>query len=112
MKRLALVLFAVLMAVTSTLTLAHGRGRVSLGFHFGVPLGWYQPWYYAPPPVYYYPPAPVVVRPPEPTVFVERGDVVPEGSASWYFCRESNGYYPYVKQCPGGWERVPARPPQ
>jgi hypothetical protein len=45
-------------------------------------------------------------------VFVERADVVPEGAASWYFCRESNGYYPYVKQCPGGWERVPARPPQ
>jgi hypothetical protein len=110
MKRVALVLVAALLAVTSSMALAHGRGRVSLGFHFGVPLGWYQPWYYAPPPAYYYPPAAVVVRPPEPTVYVERGDVVPEGTASWYFCRESNGYYPYVKQCPGGWERVPAQP--
>jgi hypothetical protein len=110
MKRVALVLVAALLAVTSSTAIAHGRGRVSLGFHFGVPLGWYQPWYYAPPPAYYYPPAAVVVRPPEPTVYVERGDVVPEGTASWYFCRESNGYYPYVKQCPGGWERVPAQP--
>jgi hypothetical protein len=110
MKRVALALVAALLAVTSSMALAHGRGRVSLGFHFGVPLGWYQPWYYAPPPAYYYPPAAVVVRPPEPTVYVERGDVVPEGTASWYFCRESNGYYPYVKQCPGGWERVPAQP--
>jgi hypothetical protein len=110
MKRVALVLVAALLAVTSSMALADGRGRVSLGFHFGVPLGWYQPWYYAPPPAYYYPPAAVVVRPPEPTVYVERGDVVPEGTASWYFCRESNGYYPYVKQCPGGWQRVPAQP--
>ena len=110
MKRLALALVAVLLAVASASTFAHGRGRVTLGLHFGVPLGWYQPWYYAPPPVYYYPsPA---ITPPAPTTYVERSDVVPEGTASWYFCRESNGYYPYVKQCPGGWERVPARPPQ
>jgi hypothetical protein len=109
MKRLALALFAILIAAMSGTALAHGRGRVSLGFHFGVPLGWYQPWYYAPPPVYYYP-GPAVVAPPAPTVYVERSDVVPEGTASWYFCRESNGYYPYVKQCPGGWERVPAQP--
>ena len=81
-----------------------------LGFHFGVPL--YHHWYYAPAPVYYYPPAPVVVQPPAPAVYVERGDVVPESAGTWYFCRESNSYYPYVKQCPGGWTRVPAQPSQ
>ena len=115
MKRLALLLLATLLAATSATALAGGRHRhhshLSLGFHFGVPLGWYHPWYWSPPPVYY-PVAPVVVQPPAPTAFVERSDVVPEGTASWYFCRESNGYYPYVKACPGGWERVPARPPQ
>jgi hypothetical protein len=114
MKRVALALILVL-AAGSALAGGrhhhHGHGRISLGFHFGVPLGWYHPWYYAPP-AYYYPAAPVVVQPPAPTTFVERSDVVPEGAASWYFCRESNGYYPYVKQCPGGWERVPARPAQ
>jgi hypothetical protein len=110
MRRLALVTLAALLAVASASALAHGRGRVTLGFHFGVPLGWYSPWYYAPPPAYYYPP--VVVQPSPPTAYVERSDVVPEGTASWYFCRESNSYYPYVKTCPGGWERVPARPPQ
>jgi hypothetical protein len=115
MKRLALAVLASLLAFTSAAALAggrHGHGRISLGFHFGVPLGWYQPWYYAPPPVYYYPSAPVVVQPPAPTTYVERSDVVPEGTASWYFCRESDGYYPYVKQCPGGWQRVPAQPSQ
>ena len=111
MKRVVLALILVL-ASGSALAGGrhHGHGRISLGFHFGVPLGWYHPWYYAPPPVYYYPSAPLVVQPPAPTVFVERSDVVPEGAASWYFCRESNAYYPYVKQCPGGWQRVPARP--
>jgi hypothetical protein len=108
MKRVLLIL---VLAAISGSALAHGRGgqRVSFGLHFGVPFGYYSPWYY-PPPVYYYPAAPVVIQPAAPPVYVERSDVVPEGSASWYFCRESNSYYPYVKQCPGGWTRVPAQP--
>jgi hypothetical protein len=114
MKRVALALILVL-AAGSALAGGrhhhHGHGRISLGFHFGVPLGWYHPWHYAPPAYYYYP-APVVVQPAAPTTFVERSDVVPEGAGSWYFCRDSNGYYPYVKQCPGGWQRVPAQPSQ
>ena len=112
MKRVILVLA---LAALSGSALAHGRGgpRVSFGFHFGVPI--YSPWYpayYPAPyyPYYYYPAAPVVVQPPAPPVYVERSDVVPEGSGTWYFCRESNSYYPYVKQCPGGWSRVPAQP--
>jgi hypothetical protein len=24
----------------------------------------------------------------------------------WYYCRQANGYYPYVRQCPGGWMKV------
>jgi hypothetical protein len=101
------------LAAMSTPALAGGRHhhhgpRVSLGFHFGVPL--FSPWYYHPAPVYYYPAAPVYVQPPAPPVYVERSDVVPEGAGTWYFCRESNTYYPYVKQCPGGWTRVPAQP--
>src|SRR5687767_2911934 len=114
MKRLTLGILVALLAATSGAAFAggrhHGHGRISLGFHFGVPLGWYSPWYY-PPPAYYYPPS-VVVQPSSPPVYVERSDVVPEGTGSWFFCRESNGYYPYVKQCPGGWQRVPAQPPQ
>jgi hypothetical protein len=108
MKRVILIL---VLAVASGTALAHGRGggRLSLGLHFGVPLGYYAPWYYYPPPAYYYPPA-VVVQPSSPPVYVERSDVVPEGAGTWYFCRESNSYYPYVKQCPGGWQRVPAQP--
>ena len=29
----------------------------------------------------------------------------------WYFCEQSNGYYPYVQDCPAGWMAVPAAPP-
>ena len=108
MKRVALLL---ILAAAATSALAHGgkaRVHVGLGFHFGVPLyggwGWYGP------PAYYYYPPPAYVQPPAPAVYVERGDVVPEGPGTWYFCRESNTYYPYVKQCPGGWTRVPAQP--
>ena len=110
MKRVILVL---VLATLSGSAFAHGGRhggpRVSFGLHFGVPL-FYHPWHYYPAPVYYYPPAPVVLQPPAPPVYIERSDVVPEGTASWYFCRESNSYYPYVKQCPGGWQRVPAQP--
>ena len=114
MKRLTLGILVALLAATSGPALAggghhgHGHSHLSLGFTFGVPL--FSPWYY-PPPAYYYP-APVVVQPSSPPIYVERSDVVPEGAGSWFFCRESNGYYPYVKQCPGGWQRVPAQPPQ
>jgi hypothetical protein len=109
MKRVILLL---VLAVASGAALAHGGGhsRVFLGFNFGFPV--YSPWYpayYYPPPVYY-PAAPMYVSPPSPPVYVERSDVVPEGPGTWYFCRESNTYYPYVKQCPGGWTRVPAQP--
>ncbi len=28
----------------------------------------------------------------------------------YYFCRDSNAYYPNVRDCPGGWETVPPKP--
>jgi hypothetical protein len=105
------VLIFLLLAVATSPVFAGGRhhhGRVVLGFNFGFPL--YAPWYYYPPPAYYYPPSPVYLSPPAPTQYVERSDTAPESPGTWYFCRESNAYYPYVKQCPGGWTRVPAQP--
>lgn len=30
----------------------------------------------------------------------------------WYYCQDPQGYYPYVKSCPGGWTRVVPTPPQ
>ncbi|MGH8747230.1 MAG: hypothetical protein ACREUK_12165 [Burkholderiales bacterium] len=88
----------------------HGHGRVHLGLYFGAPLGW-DPYY----PYYYYPP--VVAVPQSPPVYVEQGTPsaqsaqAPAEQGWWYFCRQSNAYYPYVKHCPGGWEKVSPQPP-
>lgn len=102
----------------------HGGARLHLGVVIGAPLYPYwhaPPRYYYPAPVYYYP-APVVAVPAAPPVYIEQTQT-PSASASapaaesdaaswWYFCRESNTYYPYVKSCPGGWQRVtPQVPP-
>ena len=75
----------------------HGGVRLYLG----VPL--YSPWYFPPP--YYYPPV-VVSSPP---VYLERQAPAPQTNY-WYYCGESKTYYPYVKDCPGGWQRVAPQP--
>jgi hypothetical protein len=71
--------------------------------HVGVWIG-PGPWWWGPPYYpYYYPP--VVVADP---VYVQP---VPAPPNYWYYCRESNAYYPYVSQCPSGWEQVSPQPP-
>src|ERR1700690_1599996 len=78
----------------------------------------FVPWnspapYYYPPYPYYYPPS-VVTVPSSPPVYVERQDVAPpapQASASWYYCANPQGYYPYVKECPRGWQAVAPQPP-
>ena len=90
---------------------AHGRARVSVGVGFGYPFWgpYWGPWY--PPPYAYYP-APVVVRS-EPVTYIEQGGNTSsiEQNGWWYYCETSRGYYPYVKECPAGWQRVPPTPP-
>jgi hypothetical protein len=104
------LLVALLAAVASEPAQAHGGSRVSVGvgFGFGYPF-WgpaWGPWYY-PPPIYY----PVVV-PAQPVTYIEqRSAPAPDRSAWWYYCGSSQGYYPHVKQCPTGWQRVPPVPP-
>ncbi|HET9701375.1 MAG TPA: hypothetical protein VFP70_10690 [Burkholderiales bacterium] len=72
--------------------------------------GGYGPYYY--PPYPYYPPA-VATVPAQPQTYIERGAPAdaPGPASYWYYCREANAYYPYVKQCPGGWEQVNPTPP-
>jgi hypothetical protein len=89
----------------------HHGARLSLGFHFGAPL-YYHPW-----PAYHYYPAPVYVAPQvvqvAPPVYVERHDPpTTDQQGWWYYCVNAKGYYPYVKECPGGWQKVPPAPPQ
>ena len=120
--RIALLAIAGLLAgLASASALAHGgyygggHPRARVGIHIGVPL-WWGPRYYYPPPYYYpYQYPPVVVVPQSPPVYIERGDAPaapePESSNWWYYCSNPSGYYPYVKQCPGGWQRVAPQPP-
>ena len=122
-KTIVLLAATLLTTAASVPALAHGGGhygrpRVSVGFVFGgpgywgYPGYWGHPGYYYPPPYYYYPRA--VAVPAEPTVYIERGDAYtpPEQSQGyWYYCPEAKAYYPYVKQCAGGWQRVTPQPP-
>ena len=89
------------------------RARVGVGFYFGVPVaGWGYPYYY--PPYYpYYPPAQVVV-PAQPQNYVEQAPQAapaqPAQQGYWYYCPDSRAYYPYVRDCPAGWQRVSPQP--
>lgn len=90
---------------------AQAHGSVRFGIGIGIP----APWYYAPPPVYYpyayYPPAYVV---PAPSAYVEQAPSnvysTRPGPSVYYYCAAANGFYPYVRECPGGWEQVPTQP--
>lgn len=98
----------------------HFGGHANFGVYIGPGFGW--PWYYGPyySPYYYpynyYPPA--VASGPQ--VYVEQENVVaapvPQAPAQqpgswWYFCQKTQSYYPYVKECPGGWQKVAPQPP-
>ena len=107
----------------------YGWGWGPAGFLFGSALLYsaLQPRpYYAPqivyaPPVYgpvvqpYYEPTyiapPVVALPPPPTNLAQGPSTeMPGGSPWWYFCRKPGAYYPYVRECPSGWEKVSPTP--
>lgn len=97
----------------------HHHTHGSVGIVVGAPLFGYPYYgsYYGAPPYYAYPP---VVAYSSPPVYIERGDEqgqiqgqgqIQPAPAYWYFCSEPRGYYPYISQCPKGWQQVPAQPP-
>jgi len=82
----------------------HGHGG-HVGVYLGAPLILPAP---------YYTPYPAVVTvPASPTAYVEQdGQVTPDpDSGYWYYCPDAKAYYPYVKECPGGWQQVTPQPP-
>lgn len=93
---------------------AHGRSRVSIGLGFGYPY-WGSPWGPWGPWGYPYPyyAAPVVVQQ-APVTYIEQNSSAPSAPAAdsgwWYYCDQSRGYYPYVRECATGWQRVPPKP--
>jgi hypothetical protein len=86
-----------------------GGTSIAIGGPFWGP-AWYYPSYYYP---FYYPYyAPVVEVPSTPPVYIERSEPAENSlpSGVWYYCPDSKTYYPYVMECPGGWQTVPAQP--
>jgi hypothetical protein len=88
-----------------------GGLSVGIGWPFWGPSWYYPPYYYPYYSPYYYPPA--VGVPSTPPVYIEQAQPAPSSAPSgvWYYCPASRTYYPYVKECPGGWQTVPAQPP-
>lgn len=85
--------------------------------YYGMP---YSPAYYGS----YYSPRVIVTAPPEPIVYIQQQDVTQARQVQtqpqqiqyqaqtnyWHYCRNPEGYYPYVKQCSGGWLQVAPQP--
>jgi hypothetical protein len=62
-------------------------------------------WWYAGNPGFpYYGDPPAVVQE-APPMYVQPGSD-PQQPGYWYYCQNSQGYYPYVRECPGGWLTV------
>lgn len=100
--------------------------RIGVGFYVGgpYPYGFYRPFYrpYFYPYPYYPPvvvaPPPVMLAPEQAPVYVEQPTpqqapqqpAAAQASSYWYHCDKPEGYYPYIKECPGGWKAVEPTP--
>ncbi|MBS0299155.1 MAG: hypothetical protein JSR32_04345 [Proteobacteria bacterium] len=105
----------------------HGHGHRHGHFNLGITMGGFGPGfygsgfypysYYAYPGPFYAPPryrySPAVIAPVTPPVYIQR-----EQSAAaqpqtnyWHYCRNPEGYYPAIKNCPEGWIQVAPQPP-
>jgi hypothetical protein len=95
----------------------YGRGGYYGGYYGGIGIGIYGPGlgYYGSPyysPYYAYPPA-VVTVPVAPPVYIQQANPQPATQPQanyWHYCRNPEGYYPYVKECPDGWQQVAPQP--
>ena len=113
---LSVGVFALCLCGTAAADRDHGHWHGHSHFGVGIVVDpfWPGPWAYPSPyyyPPYYYPP-PIVTVPATPPVYIERDGVTSTRvPAYWYYCAQPPGYYPHVKQCPGGWQPVAPQPP-
>jgi hypothetical protein len=86
-------------------------GSVIIGFPY--PSGPDVPNPYPPSPYPY--PGKIPPAPPAPRGRPPAGGNIatnqPQPWPVWYYCDQPNGYYPYVKVCTDGWQRLPVMPP-
>lgn len=84
------------------------------GWHGGN-FGWWwtigPAWYWYDYPVYPYPVYPAYAPGPYyDEGYIPREDAGPPPPQVWYYCENSDGYYPYVTSCNGEWREVPVNP--
>ena len=115
-----LAILAVCAVTVADIASARGyyRHRPHVGVFLGAPLLFapfyaYPRYYYPPayyPPAYY--PSVVGTYPAAPPVYIEQSQgAAPQAptqssGASWYYCADSQTYYPYVQQCASPWQQV------
>ena len=116
MKTVARIMMVVALLMTACLQINSAEARRFYhGPHGGVDVwigpgwgpGWGGAYYY--PPYYYYPERPIIIER-QPDVYIQPPPPA-EQPSYWYYCQDSKSYYPYVRQCPGGWLKVVPAPP-
>ena len=89
---------------------AYGPPAYGYGGYGVCGYGGYAPAY---PPVVTVPSAPIVIQQQPQVVQAPPAASAPAPAANyWHYCRKPEGYYPYVKNCPGGWLQVVPQPIQ
>jgi hypothetical protein len=125
MKLIKITLLLLLVG-PATVGVAWADHHQSYGHFYGPRLGLYlDPWPLFFPPIGYYPYYPYpryseIVTLAAPVVYVEQSpspvNAAPANSQptapsnDWYYCHKPDGYYPYVRNCQSGWQRVPSQP--
>ncbi len=102
MKRSVCLILGVMILILASALPSYAGGH----FYFRGSV-WIGPGWWGPPYPYYYP------YYNEPPVIIERQSPVyvqpnrqKEEQDYWYYCTKPEGYYPYIKRCPGGWLKV------
>jgi hypothetical protein len=85
---------------------------IGLGLGLGYGLGYLGQGYYGGG-YYGYPSTTIVTVPVTPPVYIQQAAPVIQQNPSgyWYYCNSPQGYYPYIQQCPNGWQQVEPTPP-
>jgi hypothetical protein len=100
LKVAALAAVLVAGAVSAPPAEAHPRARVNVWV--GGPLWW--PGYWGP----YAVERPVIVQAPAEPLVIQPSAA--QQAQLWYYCRDSQMYYPHVTSCASPWQEVPATP--
>lgn len=95
----------------------YGPGFFGPGFFGPGYYGYPYSYRYRYPGTYYYPQnyySSPFIAPSGPTVYIQReapvAAPVQQTPSYWYYCRNPEGYYPYIKQCSEGWLQVAPQP--